>query len=86
MHKVTLTKIESNHNNVRSDVIEGECVRLPAIGEPFTMAAKPLDPDASFRWFCSTRVTNVTFGNGKDEYLFRTLNSLYKLKVHVDED
>lgn len=82
-YKVTLYKVESTHDRVRTDTIEGSCSKLPNIGHPFVMFAEPLEAKFDYRWFCSTRVTNCSFASEEDTYLFKTKNSTYRLKVHT---
>jgi hypothetical protein len=77
--KVRLTKIKSNHNNLRTDVIEGHAENLPILGEDFFMHAAPLaivpETGRALRFIRTTPVTSIT------EVGFNTANSEYKLEV-----
>lgn len=76
-YDVRLTKIHSLHNNLRTDTIEGVTNNLPETGSSFIMFAEGLD--FGTRVITTSLVQNVEqIGN---EYLFRTLNSAYKLEV-----
>ena len=78
-HKVKLTKIESNHNNLRTDIIEGITLELPEVGKSFVLAGKPLTPGTDIRLVTTTEIKNVE--KIDNEYKFKTLNSTYKLEV-----
>ena len=80
MYKVRLTKIESNHNNLRTDTIEGCTAKLPQVREPFCMYAEPIDPDASVRFIKTTLVAEIT-SPVVGEFEFKTKNSTYRLTV-----
>jgi len=82
MINVILTKIRSNHSNLRTDVIEGETPALPNIGDDFILFSKSLDPKGAIRMVQTTNVKFVEqIGN---TYQFNTENSVYKLEV-LDE-
>ena len=79
---VKLTRIKSNHNNLRTDEVEGYCYRLPVMNEPFVMYGPPLEY-GSIRNITTTRVLEMeTLGNSIN---FKTRNSLYNLKWSKDE-
>lgn len=82
--KVLLTKVESNHNNLRTNEIEGATLALPEIGKGFDMSGEPLDPAMAVRVINTTEIKELE-QNG-DEFTFKTLNSTYKLKVLGTED
>lgn len=70
-----MTRLDSSHQNLRTDSVEGDAPRLPAIGRRFVMAAPPLDPAADIRLVETSPVMTVS-NDG-----FTTLNSRYKLEV-----
>jgi len=78
MH-VILTKLSTNHNNLRTKVIVGIASELPEIGSTFRMTAKPLNPDTDIRLIETSLVTNIE--NEDNTYVFNTENSQYLLKV-----
>ncbi len=77
MYKVKLTKVRSNHNNLRTDEILGVTEKLPTKGEDFNLLGKGLEFGTR-----SVRTTPVEKIEQIDnEYLFHTRNSTYKLEV-----
>lgn len=79
---VKLTRLKSNHNNLRTDTVEGYCTRLPVMNEPFTMYSEPLTT-GSIRQILTTRVLEMeTLGNSIN---FKTRNSVYNIKWSKDE-
>jgi hypothetical protein len=83
MWKVELHKIKSNHQNLRTDIVEGFCYSLPKVGEGFTMFGKGLE--FGMRSVYTTEVQELTVL--VDEYiiLFRTENSVYTLLVNGEQ-
>lgn len=79
-YKVKLTKIKSNHSNLRTDVIEGTTYALPEVGDSFAMFGEPLDPTVgNVRGVYTTEIKVCErVGN---EFQFVTENSTYKLEV-----
>lgn len=82
--KILLTKIESNHTNLRTNEIEGLTLELPVVGKGFNMSGEPLDKNMSVRVINTTEIKEVE-QNG-DEYTFKTLNSTYNVKVLGTEE
>lgn len=77
--KVKLTRIKSNHTNLRTDEIVGVAVYgLPQVGRSFALAAEPLDPTKDLRGVLTTPVTEL------DGNTFKTANSEYKFEVLND--
>ena len=80
-YKVKLTKLRSNHDFLRSDIIVGRTDKLPEVGSRFFMIAEPLVtgfPMAQ-RLIETTPIKNVE-RIGK-EFQFSTANSTYKLEI-----
>lgn len=82
MYKVKLTKIRSNHSNLRTDTVEGETQKLPVLGEIFQMVGEGLSFGSRMIW--TTEVKNIE--QIENIYQFNTRNSTYKLEVLEDED
>ena len=79
-HKVKLTKIKSNHDNLRTDEIEGETLELPEKGKSFQIYAPGLVH--GIRMVTTTEIQFVEkLGN---VYHFNTLNSIYQVVVLDD--
>jgi len=79
IYKVRLTKVRSNHTNLRTNTVEGETVSLPEKGKSFTLIADPLNPNADFRSVETTAIELVE--KMGSEFMFHTQNSTYKLEV-----
>ena len=75
-----LTKITSNHNRLRTDVIDGCFSEQPKIGSGFLFFSKPLDKVADGRIIKTSTVINVYYGANKS-IIFETRNSVYKLEM-----
>lgn len=78
-YNVRLTKIKSNHQNLRTDVIEGVAIELPEKGKNFTLVGPPFVDGANCRVVTTTEIQSIECLDS--EYLFHTLNSSYKLEV-----
>lgn len=76
-YEVKLTKVRSNHQNLRTDVIEGACIDLPTVGKGFVLVGEGLE--FGNRLVTTTPVEKVE--QMENEYLFHTRNSTYKLEV-----
>jgi len=70
-YKCTLIKIESNHNNLRTNEMEGVCTDLPEVGKRFLIFGEGLE--FGHRVITTTRVQEV------EGHVFRTKNSTYEL-------
>jgi hypothetical protein len=76
--KCRLTKIKSNHNRVRTDVIEGDC-EPPEVGFCFVLVSdSPIDEGADYRYIRTTPVREIK-EEGK-KIIFKTNNSEYSLE------
>jgi hypothetical protein len=74
----TLSKIESNHNNLRTNDMAGEFSRLPALKERFVIYGESLTPGMNFREINTSPVQEV-IKISETEYEFKTRNSHYKI-------
>ena len=82
-YEIKLTKIQSSHQKIRSNVIEGFCQELPTVGQPFKMCAEPLDLSMDIRLIETTPVKNINkLSKGME---FKTNNSIYALEVIREE-
>lgn len=87
MYKVKLWKIKSSHNNLRTDIIEGECNELPKRGKSFVLFSESLSKsfvpsDGLLRHIITTPVTKAIWdGEDQQACLFKTKNSTYVLLV-----
>jgi len=82
-HKVKLTKIKSNHNNLRTREVIGDCNDLPYVGKGFFMWSAPLVEGSICRIVKTTPIQDVYLKDGV--YHFHTENSYYQLEC-IEED
>jgi hypothetical protein len=83
VYKVKLTKVESNHNNLRTNEIEGITQELPSVGKSFQLVGESLTQGMNARIVYTTEIQFVE--NMGNEYMFKTLNSTYKVEVLGEE-
>jgi len=81
LHNVKLTQLLSNHNNVRTKEILGNCSGVPRKGKRFVMSSTPLDKSKDIRVLTTTVLKSVR--KDGDTYYFETQNSKYKLEVQA---
>lgn len=74
--KAKLVRIKSNHNNLRTDEVEGEIDKLPTIGESFLLCGAGLV--FGTRYITTTPVQSVEKVDNKT-FNFKTENSEYSL-------
>lgn len=83
--KGILSKVETNHNRVRTDEVEGEFVQTPEVGKSFLIFGEALCPvvkaAGGFRKVNTSIVQKVDWDPHQKEFTFKTLNSVYKLRV-----
>lgn len=78
MIHVILTKIKSNHSNLRTNAIEGVTNEMPTAGKNFILIGEGLE--FGMRMVRTTPVSEIlNMSNGSTE--FKTQNSHYKLEV-----
>ena len=78
--KTKIIKIASNHNNVRTPTMEGDCADIPRVGEPFTITGKSLSFSGGIRVIETTQVKSI-IKIRENYYEFKTLNSTYGLEI-----
>lgn len=84
MPYVTLKKIESSHDNLRTDEVYGFATLMPEEGSGFMMFSKSLTGDDLARVIKTSKITSVE-NVGDDEIVFRTQNSTYLIQVHPEQ-
>ncbi len=84
-YNVVLKKIESNHNNVRTNETEGQTLHLPEVGKNFSLVGASLTPGLSHRVITTTEIKEVEKSED-GSYIFKTLNSTYGLVVTGTEE
>jgi hypothetical protein len=78
--KVKLTKLESNHKNLRTESIVGEAALIPTAGLCFRVVGKSLTAGLTHRLVTTSEVQSV-YEHSNNKYIFHTLNSKYELEV-----
>lgn len=81
--KIRLTKIQSSHAALRTDVVEGVIHKKPEIFECLEIYAKPLDPTKFERYVKTSPIMEFEEFSEvgiTDTIFFKTLNSKYKLE------
>lgn len=85
--KARLTRINSNHENLRTDWVDGQCQELPNVGSEFILIGQALDPTlralGAGRLIHTTEVQEVTVVKTTPpiKIRFKTVNSTYELEV-----
>ncbi len=79
MFKVKLTKIESSHKNLRTDIVEGLTESMPVVDQDFVMFAEALEPGGTIRYIRTSPVKEVT--EDRNGLSFKTNNSSYRLEL-----
>jgi hypothetical protein len=80
MINVTLEKVVSTNDSLRTDSIDGQASGLPVVGERFNMTADGLY--FGIRYVSTSPVVDVFDETGVGPLRFRTANSTYELTVH----
>lgn len=79
---VRLTRIESNHNNLRTRSLQGWCFDLPVVGSSFTIMGQPISEGAVARVVTTSPVLSIeNLDQSSSALRFRTKNSTYELEV-----
>lgn len=79
VYNVRLTKIKSNHTNLRTDEVEGQTLTLPEVGKAFILVGESLTPGGDGRYVYTTEIKSIE--KLGESYRFNTLNSTYQLDV-----
>ena len=85
MYLGQLSKITSNHNNLRTDFMEGVVKELPKVGDTFQIVGEGLE--YGMRVIHTTEIKSIDQLN-EDTVEFKTRNSTYHLRVkgYLGED
>ncbi len=75
---VKLTRLESNHDNLRTSEIYGYLQTPLVIGEEIMITAKPLDASFDVRCIHTTPILAI------DGNIYRTKNSVYRIEFVGD--
>jgi hypothetical protein len=75
---VLLTKVSSDHKNLRTSTVEGHCNELPEVGERFVMFGKGLVAGVRY---VETSIVQDLIQKDEKTILFSTEFSEYKLEV-----
>lgn len=78
--KCKLTRLMSNHSELRTDDVVGDCTKPPVIGESFQMTAPPLT-SGDLRVIITSPVVAINGASGTDDVKFFTANSVYEWKA-----
>ena len=73
-------KINSTHNNIRSETMDGVTASLPTVGHDFRIFGEALEHGYDRRGIFTTTVQELVELSNRT-YLFRTLNSTYVFRV-----
>jgi hypothetical protein len=76
MKRVRLTKLESTHNNLRTDVVEGILLSPLHLGYPIYVECEPLNKLDDYRR-CVTTTPIVSIEGD----IYKTKNSTYRIEV-----
>lgn len=78
MYTVNLRKIESTHENLRTDTVVGLAPNLPQRGKQSFMYSEPLNKESDLRYIHTSIVKKVKFTENGSIVLW-TQNSIYEL-------
>lgn len=79
MIRVRLTRLVSKHNNLRTDVVDGEIDSWPVVGSHLWLTGDGLDDKNAMRSVYTTEVKEIrSLADGSCE--LDTLNSTYKIE------
>jgi len=81
---VRLIRLESKHQNLRTDTVLGFCGKLPALGEEFRLFAKALTAPEALRLVTTSLVQSIE--NIGDDVEFHTDNSHYRLHILTHDE
>ena len=78
--KLKLTKLESNNENLRTEIVIGESFEFPpSVGMNFTMVSDSLTVERDYRVITTSTVQGVR-KTSKNVCEFCTMNSKYRLE------
>lgn len=83
MLRVKLVKIESNHNNLRTNEMEGRTGSIPEVGYDIIVFGEGIE--FGTRMIHTTEVKESTYNKETKTFTFKTKNSTYSLEM-LDKD
>jgi len=81
MMHAKITKIESNHQNLRTNDMEGKTPVIPEVGEIFMIFGESLTPGNNMRAIHTTEVQESKYDSETKTFTFKTRNSLYTVEI-----
>jgi len=80
--RAILTRLQSSHSNLRTDVIEGETHQMPEVGKPFLLIGAPLDiKEVDYRrYVCTSPIVHIAWED-LSKCRLHTENSIYSLEL-----
>lgn len=81
MYNVTLEKIKSSHDNLRTNSINGICHELPLTGKRFKLFSNEVLTKDTLLRVITTSIVQEVVKNSDNEFTFTTENSEYTLKT-----
>ena len=80
--KIRLTKLDSTHENLRTDIVEGIIHKKPELHECLEIYAKSLTLEAAERYIKTSPIMSIEYFDevGIDTINFMTLKSRYRLE------
>lgn len=81
MYDVILTRLSSQHRNLRTDEVRGRAEELPRKGERFVLVGPPLTEGAPFRAVTTSEIQEVRHHSEEGSLEFWTENSHYGLQI-----
>jgi hypothetical protein len=73
--KVRLTRLDSNHQNLRTPTVEGLLHSALEVGEEIWITAEPLDKSLDVRAIRTTPIERI------DGDIYHTANSIYRIEL-----
>jgi hypothetical protein len=80
MFYATLNKVESTHNNLRTNTVNGLVPELPEVGgRLFMYSSEVLTPNTNMRHIYTSIIQEIKVDEATGDMTIRTENSLYML-------
>ena len=81
-YKGIFSNQSKDHNNLRTNSLEGHFTKPPAVGKPFSIAGQSLTEGGSMRLVSTSPVTEILMDTG-GSVIFKTENSEYRLDYYA---
>jgi len=79
--QVRLTQVLSAHDSLRTNVVLGECKRLPEIGKSLVITADAIEPMFDKRLIVTSPIAYLFTSTTLKYYILSTENSVYRLDI-----